>query len=161
MPRPPIDPTSLPGRPCSIASALEIVGDRWSLLAIREVMFGNHRFGEIARNTGAPRDRLSARLKGLVQAGVLERRPSEHDPRYEGYHLTEAGRDLAPVLRTLLAWGDRWAVTSPPMRMLHHDHPLAPATICTTCGELADPADLTRETRIPHWTDAGHEPPAA
>jgi len=62
------------GRPCSIAASLEIVGDRWSLLAVREVLFGNHRFSEIARNTGAPRDRLAARLKSLVAAGVLERR---------------------------------------------------------------------------------------
>src|SRR6476646_737026 len=69
-----IDHGTLPGRPCSIAAALDLIGDRWSLLAIREVMFGNHRFSEIARNTGAPRDRLAARLKTLVDAGVLERR---------------------------------------------------------------------------------------
>ena len=57
------------GRPCSLATALELVGDRWALLAVREVMFGNHRFSEIARNTAAPRDRLAARLKALVAAG--------------------------------------------------------------------------------------------
>ncbi|GII58795.1 hypothetical protein Pth03_71840 [Planotetraspora thailandica] len=149
------DPATLPGRPCSIASALELVGDRWALLAIREVMFGNHRFGEIARNTGAPRDRLAARLKDLVEAGVLERRPSEQDPRYEAYHLTEAGHELGPVTRALLAWGDKWAVTSPPMKMLHHDHPLTARTICTTCGEPVDPRDVTREMTLPDWNLAG------
>src|SRR4029079_2786961 len=69
-----IDPSTLPGPPCSIAAALDLIGDRWSLLAVREVMFGNHRFSEIARNTGAPRDRLAARLKVLVGAGGPERR---------------------------------------------------------------------------------------
>ena len=65
----------LPGRPCAIAASLEVVGDRWSLLVVREVALGNHRFTEIARGTGAPRDRLTTRLRDLVDAGVLERRP--------------------------------------------------------------------------------------
>ena len=67
-----IDPQTLPGRPCSMAAALDVVGDRWSLLIVREVSFGNGRFSQIATNTGAPRDRLAARLKTLVDAGVLE-----------------------------------------------------------------------------------------
>jgi DNA-binding HxlR family transcriptional regulator len=147
------DPTTLAGRPCSAASALDVVGDRWALLAIREVTLGNHRFSQIARNTGAPRDRLAARLKGLVEAGVLERRPDR-----EGYHLTEAGRDLRPVLRALMAWGDKWAVTAPPMKVLHHDHPLAATTVCATCGEQVDRQDVTREYTVPRWTLAGQEP---
>jgi DNA-binding HxlR family transcriptional regulator len=148
------DPATLPGRPCSLAAALEVVGDRWALLAVREVMFGNHQFSQIARNTGAPRDRLAARLKDLVAAGVLERRPAQG--RFgEGYHLTEAGRDLGPVLRTLLAWGDRWVVTEPPIRFRHHDHALVPSTTCATCGEDVRPADLTHEMNVPSWTMAG------
>jgi DNA-binding HxlR family transcriptional regulator len=152
------DPATLAGRPCSVASALEIVGDRWALLAIREVMFGNHQFSRIARNTGAPRDRLAARLRDLVEAGVLERRPSEENPRYEGYHLTEAGRDLGPVTRALLMWGDKWAVTAPPMRVLHHDHPLVPTTVCASCGETVESGDVTREMTVPDWTIAGPAP---
>lgn len=147
------DPATLPGRPCSVASALELVGDRWALLAIREVMFGNHRFSRIVRNTGAPRDRIAARLKGLVEAGVLERRPDE-----EGYHLTAAGRDLGPVLRALLEWGDKWAVTSPPMKVLHRDHPLRATTVCGTCGERVHSRDVTREVTTPHWSLAGPDP---
>lgn len=139
-----IDPTTLPGRPCSLAAALEVIGDRWSLLAIREVMFGNHQFTQIVRNTGAPRDRLAARLRSLVDAGVLERRPNPDNPRYEGYHLTPAGRDLGPVTRELLAWGDRWVVTRPPMRLMHHDHPLSLRTTCATCSEPVHAHDLTR-----------------
>ena len=65
-----IDLARLPGRPCSIAAALELVGERWSLLVIREIAWGSHRFSDIARGTGAPRDRLSARLTALVAAGV-------------------------------------------------------------------------------------------
>jgi DNA-binding HxlR family transcriptional regulator len=150
-----IDPTTLAGRPCSIASALEVIGDRWALLAIREVMFGNHQFSQIARNTGAPRDRLAARLRTLTDAGVLERRPNPDNPRYEGYHLTAAGRDLGPLTRELLAWGDKWAVTHPPMRLRHHDHPLVLDTTCATCGEHIDARDLTREITVPDWTVAG------
>jgi DNA-binding HxlR family transcriptional regulator len=147
------DPVTLPGRPCSVASALELVGDRWALLAIREIMFGNHRFSQIVRNTGAPRDRLAARLKSLVEADVLERRPDE-----EGYHLTTAGRDLGPVMRALLEWGDKWAVTSPPMKVLHHDHALTTTTVCATCGERVRNRDVTREVTAPHWTLTGPEP---
>ncbi len=146
-----LDPSTLPGRPCSLAAALEVVGDRWALLAVREVTYGNHQFSQIARNTGAPRDRLAARLKDLVAAGVLTRGPARHD----GYHLTEAGRDLGTAMRALLDWGDRWAVTKPPVRLRHHDHDLAAKTVCETCGEDVDGADVTREQLAPGWTAAG------
>ena len=134
----------LPGRPCSIAAALELVGDRWALLAVREVSLGGSRFSDIARGTGAPRDRLTARLNALVEAGVLERRPYSTAPPRSGYHLTAAGRDLVPVLQALLLWGERWAADEPAVR-LHHspagsaDHPVDGTWTCRTCGEpLAD-----------------------
>jgi DNA-binding HxlR family transcriptional regulator len=140
----------LPGRPCSIAASLELVGERWALLVIREVSLGNHRFSEIARGTGAPRDRLSARLSALVAAGVLERRPYSTAPPRSGYHLTESGRDLLPVLQALLQWGDRWVADSPPIE-LHHspgahaDHVVDAAWICRTCGE---PVNASRVQRV-------------
>ncbi|MCX4676122.1 helix-turn-helix transcriptional regulator [Streptomyces sp. NBC_01433] len=110
---------TLPGRPCSAAAALHVVGEKWALLAVREIFFGNHRFEAIARNTGAPRDRVAARLRALEQAGVVERRPyNERPPRYE-YHLTASGRDLAPVIRALLDWGDRWVNEEPPVVLVH------------------------------------------
>ena len=90
-----IDPTTLPGRPCSVAAALDVVGDRWALLIVREVLLGNTRFSQIARNTGAPRDRLSARLRALVDAGVLDRHVYQESPRREEYRLTESGRELS------------------------------------------------------------------
>jgi DNA-binding HxlR family transcriptional regulator len=85
------------------SASLGQVGDRWALLAVREVMFGNHRFSEIARNTAAPRDRLAARLKALVAAGILERRQYQSSPLRHDYHLTAAGRELLPVMHALRA----------------------------------------------------------
>ncbi|WP_051581753.1 winged helix-turn-helix transcriptional regulator [Pseudonocardia acaciae] len=94
-------------RPCKIADALAAVGDRWSLLIIREVALGVHRFSDIRANTGAPREMLTARLRKLEKVGVLRRsRYHEHPPRDE-YLLTEAGQDLGPVLRALRRWGEK------------------------------------------------------
>ena len=129
----------LPGRPCPIAASLELVGERWSLLVIREVSLGNHRFSEIARGTGAPRDRLSARLSALVAAGVLERRPYSTSPPRSGYHLTDAGWDLMPVLQALLQWCNRWLAEEPPVVLRHapeghEEHQVDAAWVCRTCG---------------------------
>lgn len=154
-----------PGRPCSAAAALHVVGEKWALLAVREIFFGNHRFDAIARNTGAPRDRLAARLRSLEQAGVVERRPySERPPRYE-YHLTASGRDLAPVIRALLDWGDRWVHDEPPAVIVHqagdvpgHGHDLDAAWVCRTCGEEVAVNTLTVDVRAPGWDRAGPLP---
>jgi DNA-binding HxlR family transcriptional regulator len=102
------EPSNL-GRPriCSIADALEVVGERWSLLVLREIGFGVHRFKDIQVNTGAPRETLALRLRKLEEAGVIERRRyCDHPPRDE-YLLTDAGRELTPVLGALRAWGER------------------------------------------------------
>ncbi len=100
----------LPGRPCPAAAALELVGERWSLLVVRELLLGSRRFTDIVRGTGAPRDRVSARLRSLEAAGVLERRRYQEAPPREEYLLTDAGRALAPVVQALLAWGSEYAV---------------------------------------------------
>jgi DNA-binding HxlR family transcriptional regulator len=109
-----MDLTELPGRACPVAAALELVGDRWSLLVVREVDLGSHRFSEIQRGTGAPRDRLAARLKALVESGILHRERYSDTPERFDYHLTDAGRELVAVLRALYAWGERWACTPGP-----------------------------------------------
>jgi DNA-binding HxlR family transcriptional regulator len=137
-----IDPASLPGRPCAMAAALQLVGERWAMLAVREVVLGNHRFTEIARNTGAPTDRLTTRLRELVAAGILERRPLEERGGRAGYFLTAAGRDLAPVIQGLISWGNEWAVSSPTRQLRHRDHDLVPAVVCTSCGEVVDDAEV-------------------
>jgi DNA-binding HxlR family transcriptional regulator len=141
---------TLPGRPCPIAASLEVVGERWSLLVIREISLGKHRFSEIARGTGAPRDRLSARLSALVDAGVLERRPYSTAPPRSGYHLTAAGKDLMPVLQALLQWGNRWLTEEPPVYLRHTagghgEHAVDGEWVCRTCGE---PVAGTRVERV-------------
>jgi DNA-binding HxlR family transcriptional regulator len=93
-------------RDCAIANTLEVIGDKWSLLVLRELALGVHRFNDIQRHTGAPRDRVADRLRNLEQSGVIERRLyNEHPPRFE-YWLTPSGRDLAPVLDSLREWGE-------------------------------------------------------
>jgi DNA-binding HxlR family transcriptional regulator len=145
----------IPGRPCSIAAALEIVGDRWSLLIVREVNFGNHRFSEIARNTSAPRDRLAARLRQLVADEVLERREYQAAPIRSGYHLTRAGRDLVPVLQALLQWGNKWAVAEPAMTVRHRDHELHTGRVCDVCGEALARKDISAHFTLAGWDPAG------
>lgn len=94
-------------RSCPIANTLEVVGDKWSLLVLRELSLGVRRFNDIQRQIGAPRDRVADRLRNLEQSGLLERRRySAHPPRFE-YWLTEAGRELVPVLDSLRIWGER------------------------------------------------------
>jgi DNA-binding HxlR family transcriptional regulator len=131
-------------RLCSVAAALAVVGERWALLALREIFYGVRRFDAITRNTGAPRDILSARLKSLVEHGVLERVSySDHPPRYE-YRLTEPGRDLRPVLLSLMKWGDRYLVDEPPV-VWEHDcgADLDPTLACRSCGEEVEGRDLS------------------
>jgi DNA-binding HxlR family transcriptional regulator len=122
-------------RPCSIAAALRIIGERWTLLAVRELNYGVHRFDQIAAYTGATRDILASRLRKLEAAGVVERRQySEHPPRYE-YYLTAAGDELYPILRGLSEWGDRWAVDTPAVAFRHEcGHQVRIDHLCHHCG---------------------------
>ncbi|MFD0651472.1 winged helix-turn-helix transcriptional regulator [Streptomyces malaysiensis subsp. malaysiensis] len=92
-------------RICSIADALELIGDRWSLLVVREIGFEVHRFDQIRTRTGAPRQMLAARLRKLEEVGVVERRKYQDRPERYEYVLTEAGRALFPVLVDLRKWG--------------------------------------------------------
>jgi DNA-binding HxlR family transcriptional regulator len=129
---------SIHPRACSVARTLDIVGEKWALLAVREVFLGNRRFDEMVRLTGAPRDTLAARLRTLVAGGILERRQySEHPARYE-YRLTEAGRELYPVIMVLMNWGDRHLAgpEGPPRVFEHHcGHRLVTQLVCEACGE--------------------------
>jgi DNA-binding HxlR family transcriptional regulator len=149
----------VPGRPCSIAAALAVVGERWSLLAIREINFGNHRFDQIARNTGAARDILTARLRSLEEAGVIyRRRYQQHPPRYE-YHLTEAGQGLRPAINALRVWGDEWIVDKPPTVVTHScGHELNVISVCAHCGNpvrTTDDTDWSEHFVAPGWDRHG------
>lgn len=102
----------LPGRPCPIAASLELVGERWALLVVREIAMGSTRFGDIVAGTGAPRDRIAARLRSLEAAGVIGRTAYQQRPERFEYYLTDSGRDLLTVLDALIDWGVRHAVAS-------------------------------------------------
>lgn len=118
--------TSFAGMHCSLARGLEIMGDWWSPLIVRDVWLGLSRFDQLTEDLGISRNLLTARLAHLVKHGVLVRTPYQQRPtRYE-YTLGPAGRDLVPVLQALTAWGDRWAngTDGPPVTFRH-----------TTCGK--------------------------
>ena len=134
-----------PGQVCSIAKALEVVGERWSLLIVRDVMGGNRRFDELQKGLGIARNVLAARLERLVDEDILERRPyQESPPRYE-YFLTEKGLDLWPALIALLGWGDRHTAypDGPPMLIVHKEcgGPVNDRGICESCGKVLHARD--------------------
>ena len=128
---------------CSIARSLEVVGERWSLLIIRNIGLGLNRFEPLRENLGITRSVLTTRLNALIEYGILEKRQyNEKPPRYE-YHLTQKGRDLSPALLQLMWWGDRYypAESGPPTIAVHRtcggdlDHHM----ICKKCGETVEP----------------------
>src|SRR3954467_10374082 len=90
---------------CSIGRAMEILGERWTFLILRESFYGVRRFSDMQRNLGIARNTLSARLQTLVRAGILERRRYQSEPERFEYRLTSAGRDLYPAVITIMRWG--------------------------------------------------------
>jgi DNA-binding HxlR family transcriptional regulator len=131
---------------CSIASALTIVGERWTLLVMRDVLLGRRRFADLKRSLGVAPNILSDRLGTLVDHGLLERHLySEHPQSYE-YRPTQKGRDINPVLVSLMQWGDQHATPEggPPRVFVHTacGHDAHPAHHCSHCGETLGPRDL-------------------
>jgi len=127
---------------CSIARALEVIGERWTLLVLREVLLGRRRFEEIRRNTGVATNILSDRLKTLVEHGVLERREAADGAEYVP---TRKAIDANPVLVALMQWGDAYAAPDGPPRVLVHapcGHDAAPELHCAHCTEEIRPGEL-------------------
>jgi DNA-binding HxlR family transcriptional regulator len=130
---------------CSIAGALEVVGERWSLLIVRDIFLGVRRFDELQRQLGIARNVLQARLTRLIEQGVLEKRPyQERPPRHE-YLLTEKGLDLWPMIVALMQWGDRYAAPAGgPAVVIRHrgcGGALDEHRICEKCGTPMDARD--------------------
>jgi len=137
-------------RTCSVAAALGLVGEKWSLLVIRELFWSVHRFDAIARNTGAPRDVLTSRLRSLEAAGVIEKRLYQERPRRFEYHLTPAGEELRPILIGLMQWGDRWAVEERPVALMHScGEELVVDQHCRACGGEVTGRDLKAKRLTP------------
>ena len=127
-----------PGQVCSIAKALEVVGERWSLLIVRDVMNRRRRFDELQKGLGIARNVLSARLQRLVDEDILERRAYQSNPERYEYFLTEKGLDLWPSLIALLGWGDRHSPepSGPPMLIVHKEcgGPVSDRGICAAAA---------------------------
>jgi DNA-binding HxlR family transcriptional regulator len=128
---------------CSIARPLSFLGERWTVLVLRDLTIGRRRFDEIQDSLGVASNVLSQRLATLVDEGIAERRRySEHPERFE-YRLTQKGLDLVPVLLALLAWGDRYTAGpgGPPLETVHDDcgHAFHAVPTCSACGEEIDP----------------------
>lgn len=142
-------PIDLSTMDCSIARTLDVIGDRWSLLIIRDAFYGVRRFDQFQSDLGVARNVLTDRLEKLVSKGVLERRQyEERPPRFE-YRLTASGRDLVSVILAMMSWGDRWTGQGDrPVSIVHTacGHVTNPLVACSECGEelklkdlLADP----------------------
>ena len=130
---------------CSVAQCLEIIGERWSMLIIRDTFMGVTRFEEFQRRLGISRNILRGRLNSLVNAGVLVRVPySEHPPR-DDYKLTQKGKDLWPILTSMRQWGDQYAAPSGPPIELEHawcGKLTHVETVCSECGEPVSYRDV-------------------
>jgi DNA-binding HxlR family transcriptional regulator len=134
---------------CSLARALDVVGEWWSPLVVARVALGLHRFDDLHLELGVSRKVLASRLDTLVDHGVLERRPYQTRPVRHEYVLTEKGADLVPALMALMAWGDRWTDDGggPPLALRHRrcGQDAAPQVTCPRCSE-----PMTHEDVVAH-----------
>ena len=147
-----------PTQYCPVAGSLEVVGERWTLLIIRDVFLGIRRFEDLQRDLGVARNVLQARLERLVENGILVKRPYQERPLRCEYRLTEKGADLWPVLVALLTWGDRYAIEGERPMLLQHrgcGGELDDRRRCTVCG-----ADVSVTEAIAVRTGATRPEPA-
>jgi DNA-binding HxlR family transcriptional regulator len=136
------------GQNCSIARALELVGERWTILVLRDVFLGVRRFDALQRNLGVARNVLAARLERLVAEGILEKVAYQERPQRYEYVLTDKGLDFWPVMVELLQWGDRYAAKAgPPVVIRHRDcgGMLGERRVCTRCGKPLGVKDVRAE----------------
>jgi DNA-binding HxlR family transcriptional regulator len=138
--------TSLSDYPCSIARTLDVAGEWWSPLILRDVAYGVRRFAEIQEDLGISANVLSDRLETLVAEGLLETRVYAQRPRRHEYRLTEKGADLIPALLALMQWGDRWMWRGSrgPVRVVHEDcgHAVNVEVRCPHCERGVAPGEL-------------------
>jgi DNA-binding HxlR family transcriptional regulator len=130
---------------CSVAQCLEVVGEWWSMLIMRDAFLGVTRFDQFQQRLGISRNVLNQRLSHLVEAGVLTKVPYSDHPLRHDYRLTDKGRDLWPVLTTMRQWGDKYAAPNgPPLEVVHKDcgEPSVAVLTCSACGEPMGPRDV-------------------
>lgn len=143
--------TTFDDDPCPIARSLSVLGERWTLLILREAYRGVRRFADFERELGIAKNVLSARLKALVESGVLDRTPSKDDARSIEYRLGRKARELFPVLMALALWGERWACDGrSPLRFRnrHSGAALASVKVFDADGAEVQARDVAME-RVP------------
>lgn len=132
--------TSFAEMPCSIARAIDVVGEWWSLLIVRDAFLGVTRFDDWQRRLGIARNVLATRLEHLVDEGIFERRRYQEHPERHEYVLTRKGRDLGPVLAALRTWGDTYEPTpGGPTTVLVHDDCAQATRLVQTCSHCGEP----------------------
>lgn len=143
---------------CSVARAVDVVGQRWTPLILRDLFAGMTKFEDIRRDLGVASNILATRLEELERHGIVERHQYQSLPVRHEYVLTEKGRDLYPVIATLLAWGDKWLAgrEGPPALTVHADcgHATTARTVCGECG-----GDLNADNAIPAAGPGAHPGP--
>lgn len=141
--------TDIDKQVCSVARALSVVGERWTLLILRDAFLGTRRFDQFQHNLGITRHRLSERLGKLVEQGVLVKVPYQDRPVRHEYRLTRKGLGLYPVLMSLARWGDDWMAdeSGPPLEYVHHGcgKKTNPVLACSECGEPLRPEGVRTE----------------
>ena len=134
------------GQECAIAATLEVIGERWTLLILRDILRGNRRFGELQSSLGMARNVLSDRLSRLSDEGIVERRRYQERPERFEYFLTDKGLDLWPVLVALLGWGDKhvYGGEGGPVAIVHRGcgGPVNDRRICESCGDWLEVRDV-------------------
>jgi len=137
--------------PDAVKQALEVLGDRWTFLILREAFFGVRRYGFFQRNLGIGRNVLAARLSALVEHGLLERVRYRTDPDWYEYRLTQAGLELFPAILTIKAWAEKHLLDPKETRLtIRHrgcGAALTPTVVCASCGTAISAADVEFEAR--------------
>ncbi len=154
---------------CSLARTLSVIGDRWTMLILRDAFLGVRRFEDFEKDLKMPRHRLSERLRKLVEQNALTRVQYQTRPRRFEYRLTEKGVDLYPVIVSLMNWGDRWmaGADGPPVELIHRNcgKQIVPALKCPECDEeiraremTARPGPALRKRGLPAYGRAAPRP---
>lgn len=143
--------------PCSVARTVDLLGDWWTPLVLRECFYGVRRFDDFQRNLHIGRNILAERLHRLVAEGMLTREPYQDRPVRHEYLLTEKGRDFFPVMAAMLRWGDRWLSDDLPPLVLHHvtcGHDMHAEVVCSHCREALALRDVRTSQGPGHPTSA-------
>jgi len=160
----PVRRTAFADWPCSLARSVDLLGDWWTPLVLRDAYYGVRRFEDFQRSLGIGRNILTQRLNRLVDEGMLERRPYQDRPVRHEYILTDKGRDFFPVVAAIVRWGDRWLAgdEGPPVT-LHHvpcDHDMHAEVVCSHCREPLALRDVNARLEQAARRPGARRPPA-